>query len=871
MATSGEKSFRPAVVLYRGIRLLPTLRSFGLGIVLGMAIASPVPAGEQAPTQTAILSTEGQWRYFIVMRDTVYGTAKDAKPMEDKRGYTYRTDPPPAGWTEPDFDDSDWGRRPGPFFPGYGFHQQDTLGMLCLRDSFFAPDPEKAPDLSLSAVYRGGIAVYLNGREIARKNLPDGELTADSLAEDYPADCWMKPDGGAIRWGWGDPEKNKDRCEMRIRRLEDVKVPAKLLRKGTNVLAVAVFRSAVSGELPKAKNWWEGRWNTAGLLSLKLCAPPGAAGVTPNVGKPKGVWVWNANPMAPVGEKDFADPAVPVRPIRIVGARNGSFSGQVIVGGEGPVKGIRAAIGNLDRKGGGGAIPASAVQVRYAVLDGSHGCFDTLSDSPPEESRQKPVQPVWVTVKVPADAPAGDYEGRLTVSAEGLPPAEVPVRLKVCDWTLPPPRDYVTFADFVDSPESVAMHYNVPLWSDEHFRLMGRTFEQLGRIGNKTVYIHLMCRSNHGNSQTMVRWIKDGDGYKHDFSIMERYLDLYIEKAGKPRFVIFYVWEKWTGGGYFGRKDDNVKGVPVTLYDPEKKEASQMDGPAYNSPEAVAFWKPVADGIRERLKKRGLEDGWVLGVAFDCKPAKEPVDVWKAVAPEARWSHQGHGLDKAYYGVPLAYNTSVWNCRFAPDPSKGRLYGWQRDKPVVCQFHRDISKSAPYLQLLESRITAEKNITGEQNGFGRMSATFWPVLKDPKGRTGRTIAARYPESSWAQCDIFMTAYLSPGPDGARSTIRYEMVVEGIQECEARIAIEKALLADKGHNKLLAAGEAPADTAARLQAILDARTRAHICASGDLGSLWYSCSGWQDRSAALFSAAGEVAAMLGSGSRSGSSK
>jgi hypothetical protein len=361
-----------------------------------------------------------------------------------------------------------------------------------------------------------------------------------------------------------------------------------------------------------------------------------------------------------------------------------------------------------------------------------------------------------------------------------------------------------------------------------------------------------MCRSNHGNAETMVRWIKDGDGYKHDFSIAEKYLDLYLEKVGKPQFVIFYVWEKWTGGGYMGRVDKGVKGVPVSLYDPEKNSVTEMEGPAYNTPEAVAFWKPVADGLREILKKRGLEDRWVVGLANDCKPSKEPVEVWKTVAPEARWAHQGHGLDGAYHGVRLAYNTTVWKTEHAWDPSQRRTYGWRRNNPVVCQFHRDISKSAPYLQLLESRITAEKNIAGNQNGFGRMSATFWPVFKDGRGNLSRTMSSRFMESSWAQCNIFMTAYLAPGPDGARSTIRYEMLLEGIQECEARIAIEKALLDKDARAKL---GE---EKAASLQELIDARTRAHICSTDELGSLWYACSGWQDRSEKLFNAAAEAA-------------
>jgi hypothetical protein len=46
-------------------------------------------------------------------------------------------------------------------------------------------------------------------------------------------------------------------------------------------------------------------------------------------------------------------------------------------------------------------------------------------------------QPVWVEVYVPPDAQPGSYVGELTVSADGSPPAAIPVRLGVWSFTLP--------------------------------------------------------------------------------------------------------------------------------------------------------------------------------------------------------------------------------------------------------------------------------------------------------------------------------------------------------------------------------------------------------------------------------------------------
>ncbi|MFC1672042.1 DUF4190 domain-containing protein, partial [Planctomycetota bacterium] len=69
---------------------------------------------------------------------------------------------------------------------------------------------------------------------------------------------------------------------------------------------------------------------------------------------------------------------------------------------------------------------------------------------------------------------------------------------------------FIMHTDFVESWESVALRYEVPYWSDKHFELLGKSFELMGNAANKTVYMHAINKSNHGNSETMVRWIKDG-------------------------------------------------------------------------------------------------------------------------------------------------------------------------------------------------------------------------------------------------------------------------------------------------------------------------------------------------------------------------
>jgi len=174
---------------------------------------------------------------------------------------------------------------------------------------------------------------------------------------------------------------------------------------------------------------------------------------------------------------------------------------------------------------------------------------------------------------------------------------------------------------------------------------------------------------------------------------------------------------------------------------------------------------------------------------------------------------------------------------------------------MQCHFDRDCWRGSPGRQLLETGYLAgERNIAGEQRGFGRVSADLWPVLEDSRGRP-YSISHRYPDTGWGACNVRMIPFLQPGPNGAISTGRLEMMREGLQECEARIFIEEALLDREKKAKL---GDGLVD---RCWSLLDRRVEALCHASGRMGTLVFLGSGRKDRSRELFELAGEVAARL----------
>ncbi|MHC4917022.1 MAG: glycoside hydrolase domain-containing protein, partial [Planctomycetota bacterium] len=339
--------------------------------------------------------------------------------------------------------------------------------------------------------------------------------------------------------------------------------------------------------------------------ALLFCRPSGAA-----EGRAQGGFrVWSLSPMQVPGAGALA-PDAPSARLTLVGVRNGSFSAQLVVGDGKPIRGLKVEVSDLR---GPGTIPASAARVRYALYDGvlaGYGArpsfFDSLEGFPPVEVplvKGRAVQPVWIAVSVPADARPGEYAGRVTVGAAGQAPVSVPLSIKVLDWKLPEPRDFGARMDIVQSPESVALAYDVPLWSDAHLKLLDKSFALIAPLAGKSLYVSCIRRTHFGNEHAMVRWVMNDDGdLKPDFSVVEKYVDVAVRRLGKPSAIIFYCWEPPESGGHAGGTNFAVRiadrQILITVVDPETGELSPQAGPAWGTPEAGEFWKKMTDGLR---------------------------------------------------------------------------------------------------------------------------------------------------------------------------------------------------------------------------------------------------------------------------------
>ncbi|MBN2584765.1 MAG: hypothetical protein JXL80_17005 [Planctomycetes bacterium] len=929
------------------------------------AVAAP-DAGESGPE--VVLDTMGFWRMHHELSPPLIRMGDQLKPALISQSWmNHATAPAPEGWQATDFDDGQWFRG-----PALRSIKSPWLARLCLRGKFRVTDPAKVKDLRLSVDFHGGIVVYVNGRELCRRHLPAGPLGPDTLAEPYPPEAFVDEKGvmlfpGNVRWHhpdgkdfWKDRSVSaemKRRMELQRRSLRDVRIPATMLRRGVNVLAIELVRSQYDKSVEEAKASFKAAkeqyayqvfFATCELERLRVTAAD-EAGLVPNARRAEGLQAWNSPPSATDFDLDFGDPCEPLRPIRLLGPRNSAVSGKVVVGDTKPLRGLRAVASELcDEQGD--VIPAACVQLRYGLPWDDEQVVETqrtrtppyphpatplscLSDVPPGEvavsAKDYPpydpmpvkgaVASVWATVKIPAAARPGTYSGQVTVEVQGDKPVKVPLCVKVAEWAAPDPKDFATWVDMVQSPDTLALEYGVPMWSPEHWKMIDRSFALLGQAGNRTVYLPLIAHTNLGNEESLVRWVEKGPGqYEFDFSSLDRYLDSALANMGRPEAIIAVVWDLYmldpSGKLPEDEKYSELRrirqermptnvlehggkvglGPMVTVVDSASGAKRPVEMPKYSVPAAKAQWSALLGQLREHLAKRGLGGVLMFGLNSDAWVPTDTVCFFNDILPGTPWVVQSHdGFpegDKLLHGiVEVAYQTRTWGVTFSDedrhDPYRvnrapgdasaaGRMYGWNRPERIAIfeRFSLDLFTYARW------RYFAEVNITGGQRGIGRVGADMWAVIKNKAGRRVGCAHERYPESHWRNLTI-RTSALAPGVGGPAATHHFEAMREGLVDAEARIRIEKALIDPALRARL---GE---DLATKCQKHLDERLRLMFLAQSNLqmhaggydsgvqyatgwrftptiyGQTWYGASGWQQRNEQLYQLAAEVAAKL----------
>lgn len=841
------------------MRLIHPLHTFVLFALLCLF------AGQSVQGEQPVLNNDTIWRSYMVWREYRVGTQTEYRSVGSDALYKKST-PPDDDWTTPNFDDSNWSRTTLPInagHDGHGNRQVKQLAVLYLRGAFDVTNLDAVKSLKVEGEFRGGIVVYLNGHEVARRHLPDGPLTTETAAEDYPLSTYLLEGNEKRIPPPGERTDNDDirqRLAQRIRTVE-VELPQQHLRKGRNVLSIQLHRAITPEKLPSYAGD-RADWATLGLNEFALTAPQ-ATGLNPNVAPPAGLHVWNASPLLAITQDvNFPDPGTELRPIRLTAARNATASGQVVISDRAGISSpISTQTTPLRHESSRGVIAADQIHISYAhqpTSDGRnpHGYIDILSPLVPKDVA---AVPVWIVVNVPADVTPGQYTGELTLRVGGRS-FEVPIHLRVSEWTAPDPKQFQFMLELLQSPDTSSAYYDVPLYSDAHFKLIESALKLLGQTGNKVAYVTAIRRTHFGNEQAMIHFQEVGGRVVPDFTAMDRYLDLYEKHVGQPRVLGLYVWDNHLKN----RGNTPVDEVPITRRD-RRGNLEDWSQPMFGREGSHELWQQVIDGVKKRIKDRGWpEEALVLGAAHDGRPDDRTVEFFNKLDPKTTWLMFTHGRG---HPRPSDGFVTIDEMRFSygiypsqPGPRHNQVYP-QKDG-IITSGKQDYLKLASlrsyftnYSPPANYRVLIDRSVRSDYLGLARVGFDYWVVRPGATASMGRgsgALITRYSTSNVLDINLMRDnprTLTAPGPDGALPTVRFQMFREGAYIAEARLQIENALRNDALAPKI--------SDELRTRAIDALNANLAFTALGEYSWDWYMTQNWQQMNHNLYEVAAEL--------------
>lgn len=475
------------------------------------------------------------------------------------------------------------------------------------------------------------------------------------------------------------------------------------------------------------------------------------------------------------------------------------INAQAVLWTKNDLKNVTVAVSDL--KNGSSVIPASAIRthfVRYVLTDELNkdrkgGCShrpnkaewdsslvaDVLDIVKIRDVKARTTQPVWMNIWVPSDAQTGKYKGTLTVSGEDFAAMQLKIEVEVLSRTLPPPEQWKFHLDLWQNPYAVARYYQVPLWSKAHFEAMRPIMKMLADAGQRTITASIMHKPWAGQTEdhfdSMVFRMKKIDGtWEYDYTIFDKWVEFMMNEVGIKEMISCYTMIPWAlTFDYYDQATNRIQFLNCKPEDPEYSE----------------YWGNFLKDFARHLRQKGWFDK--TAISMDERPMKamqEAIKVIKQADPAFKITLAGNyhpeiQADLHYLSIPYGH-------QFPAEVKAAREKAGQISTVYTCcaeAFPNTFTFSAP----AEAVWTAIHATAGGYDGYLRWAVNSWTAdpLRDSRFR------------SWAAGDTYS---IYPGP---RSSIRFERLVEGIQDCEKIRVLHEDFIAKGNKGKLKRLNEA----------------------------------------------------------------
>jgi len=377
----------------------------------------------------------------------------------------------------------------------------------------------------------------------------------------------------------------------------------------------------------------------------------------------------------------------------------------------------------------------------------------------------KTVRPVWITVEIPRTAQPGSYTGNISLYAQGHKTQNFELQMEVLDKTLPPPSEWQFHLDQWQHPSAVARVHNLKPWSDEHFEKMKPVMQMLADAGQKVITANINKDPwNHqcfDAYEDMIVWTKNTDGtWTYDYSIFDRWVQFMMD-MGVKKMINCYSMAPWNDELHY--KDAQSQETVTVIAQPGSSEFEQI-------------WGPFLPDFVKHLKAKGWLE--ITNIAMDERSPeamKATLDALKKYAPELGVALADN--HKSYQKYPFIKDM----CVGAESPVDLQDIEQRRAKGLITTFYICCAHPFPnqftFSESAESAYIGWFTAANNFDGFLRWAFNSWVENPETDSRF----------RTWPAGDTYIVY-----PE-ARSSIRYERLVEGIQDYEKIRIIKKQLL------------------------------------------------------------------------------
>ena len=425
----------------------------------------------------------------------------------------------------------------------------------------------------------------------------------------------------------------------------------------------------------------------------------------------------------------------------------------------------------------GEVLPADAVTggfIRYVMtdelnLDGKGGCGNrpdhTQYDSTLVADVIDPVQTtiavqkhsnqcIWVSCRVPVSATAGTYRGKLVIKDKETILSELNLNIRVSSRVLPEPSQWKFHLDLWQNPFAVARYYQVPLWSKAHLDAMRPVMKMLADAGQKIITASIMHKPWNGQTEdyfeSMVTWTKKLDGsWVFDYDVFDTWVE-FMMSIGIDKQINCYSMVPWKlSFQYFDQATNRMQFITTA----PGEEAYE------------ALWVTMLTSFSKHLREKGWFDKCMI--AMDERPMdvmQKTLKVIRKADPDFKVALAGNyhpelQADLDDYCITIAQE-------FPQEVLKERQAAGKTSTLYTCctePFPNTFTFSEPAEAAWINYYCAKYKV----DGYLRWAYNSWTLepLLDSRFR------------SWAGGDTYLVY------PGARSSIRFERLIEGIQSHE----------------------------------------------------------------------------------------